>query len=158
VAKVPQVLGAVVKVPGGAGEDLSGGDFEENGVDDPVLIVFGFVGQARDEPVSDEGEEKVLVINVVQRQHGAAIEQQLSGERLEAEVFERKTERWLGAAGEERNGEEKQAGQGRAAEAVGRRNGEFGNRHGRWRVSLHYRQRVGVMFHRRMSRGNVCRK
>ena len=98
-------------MPGGAGEDLSGGDFDEDCVDDAVLIVFGFVGQARDEPVSDEGEEKMLVINVVQRQHGAAIEQELRGERLEAEVFERDTEGRLGAAGEEGCGEEEKAGQ-----------------------------------------------
>jgi hypothetical protein len=35
------------------------------------------------------------------------------------------------------------------------RNGGMGNRHGTGRVSLHYRQRVGVMFHRRSSGGNV---
>jgi hypothetical protein len=37
------------------------------------------------------------------------------------------------------------------------RNGGMGNRHGTRRVSLHYRQRVRVMFHRRGSVGNVCK-
>ena len=77
MAKIPEVLGVVVQVPGGAGEDAAGGEFEQNGVDDAVLIVFGLVGQARDEAVDDEGEEKMLVVDVVQREHGAAVEQEL---------------------------------------------------------------------------------
>jgi hypothetical protein len=90
----------VVKVPGGAGEDLAGGKLEENGVDYSILIVFGVVGQTRYETVDDKGEEKMLVINVVQREHRAAIEQELGGESLEAEVFQRKTDRGLRAASE----------------------------------------------------------
>ena len=65
VAEVPEILRVVVQVPGGAGEGAAGGEFEQDGVDDAVLIVFGLVGQAGYEAVHDEGEEKMLVINVV---------------------------------------------------------------------------------------------
>jgi hypothetical protein len=74
VAKAPEVLGVVVQMPGGSGEDAAGGEFEENGVDDTVLIVFGLVCEPRDEAVGDEGEEKMFVVNVVQREHRAAVE------------------------------------------------------------------------------------
>ncbi len=66
VAEVPEVLGVIVQVPGGAGQDAAGGDFEQNGVDDAILILCGLVGQARDEAMDDEGNEKVLLVNVVQ--------------------------------------------------------------------------------------------
>jgi hypothetical protein len=131
-------LGVVVEVPGGAGEGAAGWEFEENSVDHAVLIVFGLVGQAGYESVYDEGEEKMLVVNVVQREHGAAVEQELGGERLEAEVFERNTERGLGFCGEDRDGgEKKKAGQGGAKEGgAGRsRDGGVGNQHGNRRVS-----------------------
>jgi hypothetical protein len=157
VAEVPEVLGVVVEVPGGAGEDAAGGEFEENGVDDPVLIVFRLVAQARYQAVNDEGEKEVLVVDVVQREHRAAVEEELGGEGLEAEVFEWDAERRLGLYGEDGSAGEKKAGQGRAEEAMQCRNGGVGNRHGTERVSLHYRSRVGVMFHRRRSGGNVCR-
>ncbi len=100
MAEVPEVLGVVVEVPGGAGEYLAGGELEQDGVDDAVLIVFGIVGQARDEAVDDEGEEKMFVIDVVEREHGAAVEQELRGERLEAEILQGDAKRWLRAAGE----------------------------------------------------------
>jgi hypothetical protein len=107
VAKVPEILSVVVQVPGGMGEGAAAGEFEQDGVDDTVLIVFGFVGQARDEPVNNEGEEEMLVVNVVQREHGAAIEQELGGERLEAEVFERDAKRRFRLCGEDGDGGEK---------------------------------------------------
>ena len=43
-----------------------------------------------------EGEEEMLVVDVVQGEHGAAGEQELSGLRLEAKVFERDPQGWLG--------------------------------------------------------------
>ena len=104
VAEAPEVLGVVVEVPGGAGEDLAGGEFEEDGVDDAVLIVGGLVGQAGDEAVDDEGDEKMLVVDVVQREHGAAVEQELGGEGLEAEVFEGDAERAAPGRGRRREG------------------------------------------------------
>jgi hypothetical protein len=110
MAKVPEVLGVVVQMPGGASEGVAGGKFEEKCLDDAVLIVFGFVGQARYEAVNDEGEEKMLIINVVQREHRAAVEQELGGERLETEVFQRDAERRLGFCGEDRDSSKKKAG------------------------------------------------
>jgi hypothetical protein len=79
MAQIPEVLGVVMQVPGSAGEGAAAGEFQQNGVDHAVLIVFGFVGQAGDEAVNDEGEEKMLVVHVVQRHHGAAVEQELRG-------------------------------------------------------------------------------
>jgi hypothetical protein len=156
MAQVPEVLGVVVQVPGGAGEGVAGGKFEEKCLDDAVLIVFWFVRQARYEAVNDKGEEKMLIINVVQREHRAAVEQELGGERLEPEVFERDAEWRLGLCSEDGDSKKK-ADQGGAEKAMKCRNGGMGNRHGTRRVSLHYRQRVGVMFHRRRSSGNVCK-
>jgi hypothetical protein len=156
VAEVPKVLGVVVQVPGGAGEGVAGGKFDEECLDDAILIVFGLVRQARYEAVNDEGEKKMLVVDVMQREHRAAVEQELGGERLEAEVFERDAERWLGLCGEDGSGSKKKTGQCGTEMTVQCRNGGMGNRHGTGRVSLHYRQRVSVMFHRRGSDGNVC--
>jgi hypothetical protein len=107
VAKVPEVLGVVVQVPGGAGEYAAIGELEEDGVDYAVLIVLGLVGQARYEAVDDEGDEKVLVVDIVQREHGAAVEQELGRKRLEAKIFERDAQRWLRAAGVRGEGREK---------------------------------------------------
>ena len=66
VAEIPEVLGVVVQVPGSAGEDAATGDFEQNGVDDAILILFGLIGQARDQSMDHEGDEKVLLVNIVQ--------------------------------------------------------------------------------------------
>jgi hypothetical protein len=101
MADVPEVLGVVVEVPGGAGEDLGGGDFEEDSVDDAVLVVHGFIGEARDEAMDYEGDEKMLVVDVVKGEHGAAVEEKLIGERLKAEVLKGDAQRGLRAAGEE---------------------------------------------------------
>jgi hypothetical protein len=100
VAETPEVLGGVMEVPGGAREDFTSRDFQQEGVDQAVLIVGWLVGQAGDETVDDEGEEEVLIVDVVQGKHGAAVEQKLSGERLEAEVFEGDTEGLVDAFGE----------------------------------------------------------
>jgi hypothetical protein len=42
----------------------------------------------------------MLVVNVVQGEHGAAVEEKLVGEGLKAEVLEGDAQRRLGAAGE----------------------------------------------------------
>ena len=65
-----------------------------------VLIIGRLVGQSGDEAMSDEGQEKMFVVNVIERKHGAAVEQELRRKRLESEVFERNTKWWLDAAGE----------------------------------------------------------
>jgi hypothetical protein len=67
----------VVQVPGGAGKYAPVGKLEEDGIDYAVLVVFGLIGQARYETVNHEGDEQVLVIDIVQREHGAAVEQEL---------------------------------------------------------------------------------
>jgi hypothetical protein len=99
VAEAPEVLGVIVQMPGGSGEDAASGEFEENGVDDTVLIVFGLVGEEGDEAMGDEGEEKMFVINVVQREHRAAVEQKLRAERLETEIFQGDAQREFGSTG-----------------------------------------------------------
>jgi hypothetical protein len=129
----------VVQVPGGAGEGMAGGKFDEECLDDAVLIVFRFVRQARDEAVNNEGQEKVLVVNVVEGEHGAAVEQELGGERLEPEVFQRDAERRLGLCGEDGSRGEQKADHSEAENAVRFRNGRVGNRHSTGRVSLHDR-------------------
>src|SRR5271154_6682979 len=139
VAEAPEVLGVVVQVPGGAGEDFASRKFQENSVDDTVLVVFGLVAQARDEAVDDEGEQKVFVINVVQREHRAAVEQELRREGLEAEVFEWDAKGRLRAASKRGDGyEENKPAQPGMKAALRGRDGEVGNRHGTGRVSLHY--------------------
>jgi hypothetical protein len=50
-------LTVIVEPPGGSGDYLPPGKFEKEGVNRPVTIVFGFVGQARKQPSSREGEE-----------------------------------------------------------------------------------------------------
>ena len=46
---------------------MAAGEVEEDGVDDTVLIVLGLIRKARDEAVDDEGEQEMLVVDVVQR-------------------------------------------------------------------------------------------
>ena len=107
--------------------------------------------------MGDEGEEKMLIVNVVECEHGAAVQQELRGKGLEAQVFQRDTKRRLGAAGEDGGWDQDEQPGETGAEETARRRDVPGNQHGDWRVSLHYRSRVGVMFHRRRTCGNVCR-
>lgn len=88
MAQAPEVLGVVVEMPGGPGEYLAGGKFEEKGVDDTVKIFVGFVRQSRDQAVDDKGQKKMFVIDVMDREHGAAVEQKLVRDGLKAETLE----------------------------------------------------------------------
>jgi hypothetical protein len=97
VAESPEVLAVVVHAPRGAGEDMTGGDFEEDGVDVAVLIVHRVVREALEEMAGAEGKEEMLVVDVVQGEHGAAGEEELSGLRLEAKAFERDSQGWFWA-------------------------------------------------------------
>ena len=66
----------------------------------------------------------MFVVNIMQREHGAAVEQELGGEGLKAYIFQGDAERWLVAASEGGYGrKEKDAGQPGEEEAVQCRNG-----------------------------------
>jgi len=106
VAEIPEVLGVVVEMPGGAGEDFAGRKLQENGIDDAVLVVLGLIGQARDKAVNHEGDEEVLLINIVDGEHGAAVEQELAGKGLEPQLFERDTQGRVGPISKDRGGRE----------------------------------------------------
>ena len=71
--------------------------------------------------MNHEGEEKMFVVNVVRREHGAAVEQELGREMLEAEVFERDAERRVGLGRENGDGgKKKKPGQSGAEDGPGR--------------------------------------
>jgi hypothetical protein len=165
----------VMEVPVGACEGFAGRQFEEDGFDVAVHVVCGLIGKAGDEFFDDEGEEEVLVVDVVEGEHGAAVEEELLGDGLEAELFEGQAEGLVGAfggalgaagAGGGGDGEEEKAGERPAEEAMRCRVGWSGNRHGLRRVShvagtplggqVHV-SRVRVLFHRRGIAGNVYR-
>jgi len=95
VAKGPQILTMVVRAPRSAGKDMTGGDFEEDSVDVAVLIVLRLVWQALEEMAGAKGKEEMLIVDIVQGEHGAAGEEKLSGLRLEAKVFERDPQGWF---------------------------------------------------------------
>jgi len=122
VTEAPEVLAVVVKPPGSAGYDVASGEFEEKCVDVAVLVVFGIVGQARQEAANGEGEEQVPVVDVVDSEQRTAGEQELAGKRLEAQGFEGNAERRFRASGEERNGQEKKE-QGKAEESIREKTG-----------------------------------
>ena len=137
MAEAPQILAVVVRAPGGAGKDVAGGEFDQDGVDGAVHVVLWLVGQPREEMAGAEGEEKMLVVDIVDGQHGAACEEELLGEWLEAELFQREALVGSGdACGEEGGSEEKKKHAYEREAMAKRRNERSGNRHGSGRVSL----------------------
>ncbi|WP_433968878.1 hypothetical protein [Tunturiibacter gelidiferens] len=80
MAQIPEILAMVVGAPGGAGQNVARGKFEEDGVDGAVHVVLRLVGQALEEVPGAEGEQEMLMVDVVNRQHGAACEEELLGE------------------------------------------------------------------------------
>ena len=79
----------------------------------------------------------MLVVDVVDRQHGAAREKELLREGLEAEWFQGQAQRRFGAAGcEEGESEGKKQNTHERDAAMKRRNERSGNHHGGRRVSL----------------------
>jgi hypothetical protein len=127
---------------------MAGGEFEEECVDVAVHVVGWVVGQARHEAANDEGDQQMLVVHVVEGEHGAAGEEELAGERLEAERIERDTQGlvgFIGRGGGERSysQEQKEAGEKARTED---RDGTPGNRHGGTRVSIV--RRVALLCHR----------
>ena len=89
VSEAPEILAVVVESPLGAAEDVAGGELEEDGLNVAVLVFRGFVGQTLEEATDAVGEEEMLVVDVVERVHGAAGEKELGGERREADWFQR---------------------------------------------------------------------
>jgi hypothetical protein len=137
VTKTPKILTVVVGAPGGAGKDVAGGKFQQDGVDCAVHVVFGFIGQTLEKVAGTEGEQEVLIVDVVDGQHGAASEEELLGERLEAELVQGKTLVGNGpASGEEGRSERKKKNAHERESAAERRNERPGNHHGSSRVSL----------------------
>jgi hypothetical protein len=80
----------------------------------------------------------MLVINVVQGEHRAAVEEKLVREVLEAEVLDGDAQGLLRAAGAEgQSGKEDEKPRQPEAGSAGRcRDGGLWNRHDTWRVSL----------------------
>ena len=58
----------------------------QDGVDVAVLVVGRVVGQALEEAPGVEGEQQMLVVDVVEGQHGAAGEQELRGDGQKTHV------------------------------------------------------------------------
>jgi hypothetical protein len=141
VTEAPQILAVVVRAPGGAGEGVAGGELDQDGVDGAVHIVLWLVGQPGEEVAGAEGEQKMLVVDVVDGQHGAACEEELLGQGLESELVQGEAKRRLGAAGGEEGWSEEKKKSAHEREAVAKRRNErsrklHGNRHGSGRVSL----------------------
>jgi hypothetical protein len=67
----------VVETPAGSGEDATGGNFEQDGVDVAVLVGWRVVRQALEEAFGVEGDQEVFVVHVMEGQHGAACKQEL---------------------------------------------------------------------------------
>ena len=152
MAKAPEVLAVVVETPLGAGEDFAGGNFEQGGLDETVLIFGGLVGQALEEAVGAPGEKEVRVVHVVQGVHGAAREKELGGGWLEANWFEWDTKGGIGIFGGEKGscGQKKERKEADGVAGPGDRGDEYGNRHSCLRVSP-------ILFHRRRKLANGCR-
>ena len=136
----PEVLAVIVEAPLGAGEDAAGGEFEEEGGNVAVLILRGIVGDALEEGAGVEGEQKMCVVNEVEGEHGAAVEEELRDERLEAEGRQGDAERRFRTAGMAGNGCKKNEQREVHSQQQAAEHGEMeGNLHGSGRVSVFVR-------------------
>jgi len=161
VTERPEVLAVIVEAPLGAGEDAAGGKFEEEGGDVAVLVGGRVVGDALEEGADVEGEKKVRVVHEVEGDHGVAVEKELRDEWLEAEWRKRDAEGRIRIAGEAaRCGKEKEQGETQEPAKAAIRGEMEGNLHDSVRVSilLTCANRVELLFHRRRSVANVCRR
>jgi hypothetical protein len=100
VAEAPEVLAVVVEPPRGAGDHVAAGKFEEKSVDVAVLIVFRIARQTCKKAANGKGEEQVAVVDIVNGKQRTAGEQELRGERLEAERLEGDAKRRFRPLGE----------------------------------------------------------
>jgi hypothetical protein len=139
MAKIPEILAVIVEPPLGAAEDVTGWEFEENSLDETVLIVGGLVGQTREEAVSAIGEEQVFVVHVVERVHGAAGEKELGGDRHEAQRFQGDAKNGVGVTGSQEGNryQEKKRKKPDVGAGSGHRGSESWNRHSCCHVSVH---------------------
>ena len=140
VAETPKILAAVVETPLGAAEGMTRGKLDEDRLDVAVLIFRGLVGQALKEAMGAVGEKEMLAVDVVERVHGAAGEEELGRERLVAQWFQWDANGWVGiACGQKRNnGQQKKRKNTEVVAWPVQRGNESGNRHGCLRVSPHY--------------------
>jgi hypothetical protein len=130
VAEVPKITAAVVKAPLGASEDVAGGKLDEERGDVAVLVGGWVAGDALEEGSGVEGEEEVMVVDEVEREHGAAGGEELRVEGLETERFEGDAHGWLLHAREERSrGEEGEHEETRDATKTAGRDDLGGNLH-----------------------------
>ena len=78
-----------MEAPLGGGEDVAGGDFEEDGLDGAVVVVGGLVGQTLHEAVDGVCDEEMLVVDEVDGGEGLAgyvvVGGGLNGEGVERE-------------------------------------------------------------------------
>ena len=99
VTEAPEILAEVVKTPFGVGEFAAGGEFEEDGLDDAVLVFGWTIGDTRHETGDAEGDEEMLIVDVIDGEHGSAFEEVAGGDRLEAEGLKGNALRRVGLPG-----------------------------------------------------------
>jgi hypothetical protein len=134
VAEVPEVLAVVVNEEFGAGDEAAGGKLEEEEVDVVILVGGRVVRNAGDESAGVEGDEEVRVVDVMQGDHGAAVEEVTWWQRHEAEVLESDSIGGFGGGREtgrkDEADERQQKQQGSPELAAGMVERCEGNRHG----------------------------
>ena len=86
MAEGPEIALVVVHGPTGFAEDFAGGDVEDVGLTD-LILVAGLVigGVALDEGIDAESEEEVVGVNEVEAERGLALGEVEHAGRLEAE-------------------------------------------------------------------------
>lgn len=90
MAEGPEIALVVVHGPTGFAKDFAGGDVEDVGLDDLILIARLVIGGvALDEGIDAEGEEEVVGVNEVEAERGLALGEVEHAGRLEAERLQR---------------------------------------------------------------------
>jgi hypothetical protein len=136
VAEIPEILTMVVETPRRTAQDTTRGQLQQNGVDVTVLVVRRIVREALQEAAGTEGDEEVPAVHVVEREHGAAGEEELGGERLETQGFEGDAEGGIGISRQKRWGKEEEHKKAEEMAEHRDRGDVDGNRHDFVNVSL----------------------
>ena len=103
MADGPEIAAVVSLTPGGAGEDLAGGELKQDGGYVLVLVGLLCVGHAGEQAAAGEGGEQVSVVDEVEGEDGVAEQEVTIGDGLIAEIFQWEVEDgsgWFGGAGE----------------------------------------------------------